>query len=121
MAFTMRVHERDKRQSNVIIKTTPYVRLSHKYDPALFFQKGHFYYEDGTLVKDVPDWAWDALDNHSAKVKQEIGYEGRPVVEDKPEVVHTSKKRASKKGTSKSSNTEEVNDGNDQPSGRVGQ
>ena len=74
MPLSLRVHERDKKNPSVISKFRPYVRLSKADEIPLFFQGGDCYYEDGAVVKDVPEWAKEQLDGLAKKTQSQIGY-----------------------------------------------
>lgn len=84
MAFTMKVHERDRANPSVIVKTRPYIRLAERDAVPHFLQDGKFYTEDGKHVNQPPEWALKAAENLSDKAKKEVNYAGEPKKRGRP-------------------------------------
>lgn len=77
MGFTLNVHEMKPIGMNrvVIGKSTPYVRIKGGGldSPPVFLQEGKIYYEDGTEVKDLPEWFADEFKKVSPAMLKNVG------------------------------------------------
>lgn len=71
-----RVHEYQRvpgTQDMRLIRTQPYVRITHGGDPPIFIQGGQFYYQGGTPVPALPEWLPDEIAHLSETVRAEVG------------------------------------------------
>lgn len=77
MAFTLNVHEmKSVGMSRVVIGASkPYVRIKAggNESPPVYLQEGKIYYEDGTEVKDLPEWFEDEFKKVSPAMLKNVG------------------------------------------------
>jgi hypothetical protein len=70
-----------------LIRTQPYVRLTHENWPPIFIQGGQFYYQGGPPVTPLPEWVAEEVARLSPACRAEVGLEvDRPVSEPKPKL-----------------------------------
>lgn len=79
MAFTLKTHERDRKNASIIAKTHHYIRVSMRDQVPLYFQDGDFYSEDGKVQTSPPDWAIEQMNSLSKKAKATVKYKDMKV------------------------------------------